>query len=69
MDLSEKIPSMTDVELQNLQSNAERIVQSGKQKQSEQAAQLLPLIKSEQATRLAAKPAPVRKTPVRKKSA
>jgi hypothetical protein len=68
MDLSEKLPSMTDIELQNLHSNAERIVLSGKPKQSEQAAHLLPLIKSEQESRAAQKPAPVRRTPVRKKA-
>ncbi len=68
MDLSEKLPSMTDLELQNLLKNADRIILSGKPKQSEEAARLVPLIKSEQDVRAARKPAPVRKAAVRKKA-
>ena len=69
MGLADKLPSMTDLELQNLHDNAARIASAGTQKQSEQAAQLLPFIKTEQEARAAKKPVPVRKPSVRKKAA
>lgn len=44
MSLAERIPEMTEKELENLQANAERIIKSGAAKQKEEATSLLPLI-------------------------
>ncbi len=44
MSLAERIPEMTEKELENLQANAERIMKGGVAKQKEEAERLLPLI-------------------------
>jgi len=42
--IEERIPEMTDKELENLRVNAERLAQSGASKQQVEAARLLPII-------------------------
>jgi hypothetical protein len=44
MAIDDRIPSMTDKELDNLRANAERLAQSGSPAQKAEAARLLPLI-------------------------
>jgi hypothetical protein len=44
--IEERIPEMTDKELENLRGNAERLVQSGSAKQQAEAARLLPIIEA-----------------------
>jgi hypothetical protein len=71
--IEERIPDMTDKELENLRANAVRLAQTGSVKQKPEAERLLPLIdaamesrKSDKAAALAekkkARPKPVRKT-------
>lgn len=55
MDLSEKIPGMTDAALDNLRANAERLGQAGSATQRSAATALLPAIEAEQTARKAAK--------------
>ena len=69
MIMADRIPGMTDLELQTLQANAERLQHVGTPASMAAAAELLPLVTAEIAQRKAAKPAPVRKTPVRKTAA
>jgi ABC-type transporter MlaC component len=52
------IPEMDDAALSNLRDNARRLEASGQGKRQQQAAEILPLIDAELATRKAAKPAP-----------
>jgi len=71
--IDERIPAMTDKELDNLHANAVRLAQSGSVKQKSEAERLLPVIeealasrKTDKATAMAekkkAKPKAVRKT-------
>ena len=69
MNMAERIPGMDDKDLATLHQNARRLEQAGAPGQQKAAAEMLPLIEAELATRLAAKPKPVRKAPVRKKPA
>lgn len=62
MGMAEMIPTLDDVALANLHSNATRLGTSGAAQQQKQAAILLPLIEAELATRKAAKVKPVRGT-------
>jgi hypothetical protein len=55
VDLSEKIPGMTDAALDNLRANAERLGQAGSPSQRTAATALLPAIEAELSTRKAAK--------------
>jgi len=57
MTLDERIPSLTDPELQNLQANATRLAQSGTPAQKAEAARLLPLIETELGVRAKARTA------------
>jgi len=52
--IEERIPEMTDKELENLRGNAARLVQSGSAKQQAEAARLLPIIDAASETRRAA---------------
>lgn len=51
MTIEERIPEMTDKELENLRVNAERLAQSGAPKQQAEAARLLPIIAAAAETR------------------
>ncbi len=51
MTIEERIPEMTDKELENLRVNAERLAQSGSPKQQAEAARLLPIIAAASETR------------------
>ncbi len=55
MDLSEKIPGMSDAALDNLRANAERLGHAGSPSQRTAATALLPAIEAELSTRKAAK--------------
>jgi hypothetical protein len=55
MHISERLGTMTDVELKNLSSNAERLGHSGSSAQQEQAKSLLPLVSAEILARKGAK--------------
>ena len=57
MSIDERIPSLTDQELANLQSNALRLADSGSAKQKADADRLMPLIQAELAERRARAPA------------
>jgi hypothetical protein len=67
MALVDMIPGMTDADLKTLRANAERLVEHGAPAQQAAAAEILPVIAAETATRAAA--APAKKTPVRKAAA
>jgi len=69
MSLAERLPSMTDKEIVNLAANAVRLTASTNPNQREAAENLIPLIKAEQAARIAAKPAPAKRKPAVKKVA
>jgi hypothetical protein len=60
MDLAEKIPGMSDDALQNLASNARRLVTGGTAAQQNDARSLMPAIDAELATRRDAKLAKLR---------
>lgn len=77
--IEERIPAMTDKELDNLHANAVRLAQTGSVKQKAEAERLLPLIdaavesrKTDKATALAekkkARPKAVRKTKTKTKA-
>ena len=51
MSIEERIPEMTDKELDNLRDNATRLAQSGSAKQQAEAARLLPIIEAATETR------------------
>jgi hypothetical protein len=55
VDLSDKIPGMTDAALDNLRTNAERLGHAGSPSQRTAATAILPAIEAEQTTRKAAK--------------
>lgn len=73
MPIAEKLPSMTDKEIEALRANAERLSESGAAKQKLAADDLLPLIAAEIADRKAKRPPlppkPPRKAAVKKKAA
>jgi hypothetical protein len=75
MDLSDRITSMSDIELTNLSDNAARLGQSGTAGQKAQAATLLPLVVAEMTARRATKlkkiatAAPAAKAPARRRKA
>jgi hypothetical protein len=46
MAIDDRIPEMTDKELDNLRANAERLAQSGTAAQKAEAARLLPIIET-----------------------
>lgn len=57
MQIEERIPDMSDAELQNLHANAKRLAVTGAQKQQAEAARLLPIIDAAIAARSTAKAA------------
>jgi len=57
MDMVEKLPGMSDADLGNLISNAERLAQSGTTKQQQAAQAMLPVIQAEAVRRRELKPA------------
>lgn len=63
MTIAEKLPSMTDKEIEALRTNAVRLSESGVAKQKLAADELLPLIAAEIADRKAKQPAPAPKAP------
>jgi len=63
MTMADRIPDLDDKALANLLANAQRLESAGAPAQQQAAAEMLPLIQAELATREAAKPKPVRKTP------
>ncbi|HVJ54414.1 MAG TPA: hypothetical protein VM689_18260 [Aliidongia sp.] len=66
MDLSQRLPGMSDAELTNLSSNAQRLGETGTESQRLQAVTLLPLVKAEIDARKVAKLAEMRNNrPVR----
>lgn len=70
--IDQRIPDMSDKELENLHANAVRLAQSGTQQQREQAERLLPLLSAtldERRTAKLAAQAETRRTAVRKKAA
>lgn len=72
MGIAEMIPTLDDAALANLHENAARLGASGEGPRQKQAAELLPLIEAELASRKAAKPKParaVKKKAVSKKAA
>lgn len=72
MELHERIPSLSDKELEALHANAVRLVQSGTPKQRQQAEELLPLLGVAMEERSAARTAATqarRRTPAKSKAA
>lgn len=63
MTMADRIPDLDDKALANLLANAQRLESAGAPAQQQAATEMLPLIQAELATREAAKPKPVRKTP------
>lgn len=63
---AEKLAALTDKELANLTENVERLAVTGTEKQRVEADRIAPLIATERAARIAAKPAPVRKPPAKR---
>lgn len=57
MDISERIPSLSDKELEALNANAVHLAQAGNAKQREQADALLPLLRVALAERAASRSA------------
>ncbi|MGE0596684.1 MAG: hypothetical protein AB7P07_09960 [Hyphomonadaceae bacterium] len=55
MDIGQRIPDLSDKELENLHANAVRLSQSGSLKKKEQAEHLLPLIGAALETRRTAR--------------
>jgi len=55
MSLEERIPEMSEKELENLQANAERIAKGAVSKQQAEAERLLPIIAEAMVTRKAAR--------------
>lgn len=55
MEMDQRIPDLSDKELESLQANALRLMESGTQKQRQQAESLLPLIGAQLEERRAAK--------------
>jgi hypothetical protein len=68
MALVDLIPKLSDKELANLRDNAQRLSQSGAPKQQIDAADALPLIIAEIATRKANAPPPAKRASTRKKA-
>ena len=60
MNIDDKLPSLTDKELANLRSNAQRLGTSGTPKQQAEASRLLPLITAELDGRKARAPEPMK---------
>ncbi len=69
--LADRIPTLSDADLKALRINATRLLESGSPVQQSTAAEIIPLIDAEAATRLANKPAAVKKprAPAKKKVA
>jgi hypothetical protein len=57
VDLRDRVPQMPDAALANLLANARRLLESGTKAQRAGAADLLPVVEAEVATRAAAKAA------------
>ena len=55
VDLRERVPQMSDDALATLASNARRLLESGSKKQQGSAADLMPVLEAELASRRAAK--------------
>jgi hypothetical protein len=55
MEIDQRIPDLSDKELENLHANALRLVESGSVKQRQQAESLLPLLGAAIQTRRAAR--------------
>lgn len=55
MEMDQRIPDLSDKELEALQANALRLMESGTQKQRQQAEELLPLIGAQLEERRVAK--------------
>jgi hypothetical protein len=55
VQIDQRIPELSDKELENLHANALRLAQSGTQRQREQAESLLPLLSAELEQRRAAR--------------
>lgn len=62
MEIGQRIPDLSDKELENLQANALRLAQAGTIKQKEQAESLLPMLASAMEERRAAKTAAQQET-------
>jgi hypothetical protein len=62
LGIDQRIPDLSDAELENLHANAVRLMDSGSPKQREQAESLLPLLTSAIAERRAAKTAAQQET-------
>jgi hypothetical protein len=60
--IEDRIPDLTDKELERLHANAVRLAQSGTPAQREQAERLLPLVRAALEARTAARAATQRKT-------
>lgn len=72
VDLHDRVPAMSDAELNNLHANAQRLVQSGNERQRASATALMPVIESELALReakaLANKPVRKPRAPAKKRA-
>ena len=55
MEMDQRIPDLSDKELESLHENAVRLAQSGNDRQRQQAESLLPLIAAQMETRRAAR--------------
>jgi hypothetical protein len=55
MEMDQRIPDLSDKELESLHENAVRLAQSGNDRQRQQAESLLPLIAAQLETRRAAR--------------
>jgi hypothetical protein len=55
MEMDQRIPDLSDKELESLHENAVRLAQSGNDRQRQQAEDLLPLIAAQMETRRAAR--------------
>ncbi len=62
MTIADKLPTISDKEIETLRDNALRLQASGDAKQKSAASDLLPLIEAELSERAARKPPPVAKT-------
>lgn len=72
MELHERIPSLSDKELEALHANAVRLAESGTPKQRQQAEELLPLLGAAMEERSTARTAATqarRRTPTKSKAA
>lgn len=68
MDMNERLPTMSDAELTNLLANAERLQQSGTERQQIQAGRLMPLLTAEIEARKVAKLASMKEKRAKKVS-